>query len=353
MTPRRLHVGVAGLGRMGKRHALIFLQQVPRAQLVAVSSPDSGEREWTNLNLSPHGIGVYERYEDMLDHESLNAVCIASATSAHAPQSKQAIMAGKYVLCEKPLSANVDESVVDTAAERPDLKVVCGVSRRSDDSYRDAYHKVQQGLIGKPIIMRCQSYDVFDPSGGFVSYAEVSGGIFPDASIHDINLAVWFFGKDSKIKSVHAIGTAACYPQLRNFKDADNAIGTLEFHDGGMVSLFASRTMSGGAEDSTEIIGTHGKLVVNQQPSSNKVQLYKNGGIFHEMPQNYWERFHDAFVVQAINFTASILNGGQPLIELQSAAEVVKIGVALQEYMRTGKKILFDGLGERIDHAQL
>ncbi|KAL3296084.1 myo-inositol 2-dehydrogenase [Colletotrichum asianum] len=338
MTPRRLHVGVAGLGSMGERHALIFLQQVPRARLVAVSSPNSGERDWAKSNLSSHGVGVYEEYEDMLRHESLDAVCIASATSAHAPQSKQAIMAGKHVLCEKPLSTNVEESqsVVDTAAERPDLKVVCGFSRRFDDSYRDAYHKVQQGLIGKPIIMRCQSCDVFDPTGGFVSYAEVSGGIFPDASIHDIDLAVWFFGKDSKIKS-----------------DADNAIGTLEFHDGGMVSLFASRTMSGGAEDSTEIIGTKGKLVVNQQPSINKVQLYQNGGIFHEMPQNYWERFHDAFVVQAINFTAGILDGGQPPIELQSAAEVVKIGVALQESMRTGKKILFDGLGQRMDHAQL
>ncbi|KAJ0371507.1 hypothetical protein COL26b_009597 [Colletotrichum chrysophilum] len=111
--------------------------------------------------------------------------------------------------------------------------------------------------------------------------------------------------------------------------------------------------MSGGAEDSTEIIGTKGKLVVNQQPSINKVQLYQNGGIFHEMPQDYWERFHDAFVVQAINFTASILHGGQPLIDLQSAVVVVKIGVALQESMRTGKKVLFDRLGKRMDHAQL
>lgn len=104
---------------MGKRHALIFLQQVPRAQLVAVSSPDSGEREWANLNLSQHGVGVYERYEDMLDHESLDAVCIASATSAHAPQSRQAIMAGKHVLCEKPLSTNVEEVRVPQQQDGP------------------------------------------------------------------------------------------------------------------------------------------------------------------------------------------------------------------------------------------
>ncbi|KAF9873019.1 hypothetical protein CkaCkLH20_09529 [Colletotrichum karsti] len=355
MALHRLRVGVAGLGRMGKRHALIFLNQVPRAELVAVSSPDVKEREWAAENLAQHGVTVYEHFPDMLAHDSLEAVCIASATSAHADQSKEAIASGKHVLCEKPLSTTVEasQSVVDAALKRPDLQVVCGFSRRSDESYRDAHRKVQEGLIGTPTVMRCQSCDILDPTGAFVSYAAVSGGVFPDASIHDIDLAIWFFGKDAKIKSVHAIGTAACYRELRQYGDADNAIGMLEFHDGRMVSLFVSRTMSGGAEDSTEIIGTTGKLVVNQVPRTNSVQLYQAGGVFHQMPQNYWKRFHNAFVVQANDFTASIMDKGPPLIELTSAVEVVKIGVALQESMRTGWKICFDEHGTRIDQAHL
>ena len=156
--------------------------------------------------------------------------------------------------------------MLDTAATRPDLKVVCGFSRRSDASYGAAYEKVQQGLIGRPTVMRCQSCDILDPTGQFVSYAAVSGGVFVDSCTHDIDLALWFFGKEAKIKSVHAIGTAACHPDLRQYNDSDNAIGMMEFHDGRMVSLFASRTMAAGAEDSTEIIGTKGKLVVNMMP---------------------------------------------------------------------------------------
>ncbi|RSL90955.1 hypothetical protein CEP51_000513 [Fusarium floridanum] len=355
MLVRRLQVGVAGLGRMGKRHALIWLQQVHRADLVAVSSPDAAERQWASEELAPHGVAVYEHFADMLAHGGLEAVCIASATSAHAEQSNMAIRAGKHVLCEKPLSTTVEvsQSVLDTAATRPDLKVICGFSRRSDASYRAAYEKVEQGLIGRPTVMRCQSCDILDPTGQFVSYAAVSGGVFVDSCIHDIDLALWFFGKESKIKSVHAVGTAACHPDLRQYNDSDNAIGMMEFHDGRMVSLFASRAMAAGAEDSTEIIGTKGKLVVNMMPRVNHVHVYQAGGVLQEMPQNYWERFENAFMAQANRFAETVLDDKPSWIELESAVEVVKIGVALQESMVTGEKIWFDEKGQRVNKAQL
>ncbi|RSM15004.1 hypothetical protein CEP52_001145 [Fusarium oligoseptatum] len=316
---------------MGKRHALIWLQQVHRADLVAVSSPDAAERQWASEELAPHGVAVYEDFADMLAHGSLEAVCIASATSAHAEQSNMAITAGKHVLCEKPLSTTVEvsQSVLDAAATRPDLKVICGFSRRSDTSYRAAYEKVEQGLIGRPTVMRCQSCDILDPT------------------------ALWFFGKEAKIKSVHAVGTAACHPDLRQYNDSDNAIGMMEFHDGRMVSLFASRTMAAGAEDSTEIIGTKGKLVVNMMPRVNHVHVYQADGVLQEMPQNYWERFQNAFVTQANRFAETVLDDKPSWIELESAVEVVKIGVALQESMVTGEKIWFDEKGQRVNKAQL
>ncbi|RSL41155.1 hypothetical protein CEP53_012929 [Fusarium sp. AF-6] len=342
MPVRRLQVGVAGLGRMGKRYALIWLQQVHRADLAAVSSPDPAERQWASEELAPHGVAVYEDFADMLAHGGLEA-------------SDMAITAGKHVLCEKPLSTTVEvsQSVLETAATRPDLKVICGFSRRSDASYRAAYEKVEQGLIGRPTVMRCQSCDILDPTGQFVSYAAVSGGVFVDSCIHDIDLALWFFGKEAKIKSVHAVGTAACHPDLRQYNDSDNAIGMMEFHDDRMVSLFASRTMTAGAEDSTEIIGTKGKLVVNMMPRVNHVHVYQAGGVLQEMPQNYWERFQDAFVTQANRFAEIVLDDKPSWIELESAVEVVKIGVALQESMVTGEKIWFDEQGQRVNKAQL
>ncbi|KAH7261630.1 hypothetical protein BKA59DRAFT_504683 [Fusarium tricinctum] len=355
MPPRKLQVGVAGLGRMGKRHALNFHQNVPRAVLVAVTSPDAGEREWAAENLAPHGVAIYENYSDMISHEGLDAVCVASATAVHAEQTNAAIAAGKHVLCEKPLGTTVDisQSVVDTAATRPDLKVMCGFSRRFDASYRDAYEKTKSGLIGRPSILRSQTCDVLDPSGFFVAYAQFSGGIFVDCSIHDIDLALWFFGQESKVRSVHAVGITAVEPDLRQYNDRDNAVGIVEFYDGRIAYLYASRMMAAGQEDTTEIIGTKGKLSVNLIPVENHVRIYEQGGIRHELPQNYWGRFQAAFTREAVEFTDSVLDDKPVPIELTSAVTAVRIGAALQRSMITGNKIFFDENGNEATRASL
>lgn len=108
MAVRKLQVGVAGLGRMGKRHALNIAERVPRADLVAVSSPDENELQWARERLEPLGVTVYKNYDDMLNHPGLEAVLIASATAVHAEQSIKAIEKDKHVLCEKPLSTSVE-----------------------------------------------------------------------------------------------------------------------------------------------------------------------------------------------------------------------------------------------------
>lgn len=108
MVPPKLKVGLSGLGRMGKRHALHFLNCTPRAELVAISTPDDAEIEWVREHLGPFGVTLYKSYGDMLRHDGLQAVVIASITSVHAEQATTAINANKHVLCEKPLSTSVE-----------------------------------------------------------------------------------------------------------------------------------------------------------------------------------------------------------------------------------------------------
>ncbi|KAK6697778.1 hypothetical protein SNK05_010627 [Fusarium graminearum] len=354
MASRKLQIGVAGLGRMGKRHAQNFDQNVSRAVLVAVSSPDAEERKWAAENLA-HGVAIYENYDDMLAHQGLDAVCVASATAVHAGQTNAAIAAGKHVLCEKPLGTTVEisQSVVDAAATRPDLKVMCGFSRRFDASYRDAYEKTKAGLIGRPSILRSQTCDVLDPSGFFVAYAQFSGGIFVDCSIHDIDLAIWFFGQESKVRSVHAVGITAVEPDLRQYNDRDNAVGIVEFYDGRIAYLYASRMMAAGQEDTTEIIGTEGKISVNLIPVENHVRIHGKGGIRHQLPQNYWGRFQAAFAREAIEFTDCVLDDTPVPVELSSAVLAVRIAAALQDSMITGNKIAFDESGNEVERPRL
>jgi myo-inositol 2-dehydrogenase/D-chiro-inositol 1-dehydrogenase len=58
----------------------------------------------------PRAVGrqIYRDYDEMLTHSRLEAVCVATVTTAHADQAIKAIEAGKHVLCEKPFSTQVD-----------------------------------------------------------------------------------------------------------------------------------------------------------------------------------------------------------------------------------------------------
>lgn len=108
MPPKKLQVGAAGLGRMGKRHALNFLNRAPRSQLVAAFSTDPEEIQWAKQNLEPYGVTLYTKYEDMIQHPGLQAVVIGTATSVHAEEAIKAMEKNLHVLCEKPLSINLD-----------------------------------------------------------------------------------------------------------------------------------------------------------------------------------------------------------------------------------------------------
>lgn len=237
--------------------------------------------------------------------------------------------------------------------KNPAQKVICGFSRRFDASYRDAYSKVRSGIIGRPSVFRSQTCDKLDPSGFFVQYAQFSGGIFVDCSIHDIDLALWFFGEDSIVKSVSAVGITAVSPELRQYNDRDNAVGIVEFYGGKIAQLFCSRMMAAGQEDTTEVTGTEGKLAINTQPQSNLVNIYDSTGIRREIPPHYYGRFRDAFITEANEFTACCLDNTEVPFRLEGAVIAVKVGAALQESLITGKKIEFDELGRRIEQTQI
>lgn len=338
MTITPLRIGIAGLGRLGRRHAENLAQRVPHVQLVAACSPVPEELAWAGQTLGIEH--VYNEYTDLLGHPGLDAVFLVTPTSLHPAQIIRGLQAGKHVFCEKPLSLDLADCrrVEDEAAEHPDLKVMIGFVRRFDPSYRDAYNKIQAGLIGRPFMVRSQTADQNDPSGFFVRFAATSGGIFLDCSVHDIDLARWLLGNPVP-KRVFATGTVAIHDGLREFADVDNGLATVEFADGQIASFYASRTMAHGHETSTEIIGTAGRLAVGQNPRANRVEISDAQGVRNECTPSFYERFEDAFLHEAQEFVQAVREDRPPALTLRDATEATRIGIALRESLQ-GKRIV-------------
>jgi myo-inositol 2-dehydrogenase/D-chiro-inositol 1-dehydrogenase len=334
----RLRVGIAGLGRLGRRHAENLAKRIPRAELVAACSPVVEELVWAKDTL---GIArLHSDFEALLADREVQAVFIVTPTSMHAAQIIEALQAGKHVFCEKPLSLDLADChrVEAEAKKHPALNVMIGYGRRFDPSNHDAWDKIQAGLIGKPFLVRSQNLDLNDPSGFFVRFAPTSGGIFLDCTVHDIDLARWFLGNPRPVR-VFAAGTIALHDGLREFGDVDNGVATCEFADGKLACFYASRTMAHGHETSTEIFGTKGRLAIGENPRLNRVEISDAHGVRNECTPTFYERFEDAFLRETIHFIDAVLDDGQPALTLHDATEATRIAIALRESLHTKRAV--------------
>lgn len=230
----------------------------------------------------------------------------------------------------------------------PTQKVMCAFSRRFDASYRQAHSLISSGSHGPPVVFRSQTGDLHDTTGNFVRYAKTSGGIFVDCSIHDIDLMLWFLGEHRKLKSIQAVGVTAVHPELNAMNDRDNAVATLEFDGGKIASLYCSRMMAAGQEDATEVICERGSFRVNMEGRKDHIEIHDSHGARRELPQHYYERFREAFVTEASEFTMSCLDDVPVPISLESSVRAIEIAEALQRSLVSRKKIFFDKKGQEV-----
>jgi myo-inositol 2-dehydrogenase/D-chiro-inositol 1-dehydrogenase len=338
MAASGIRIGIAGVGRMGKRHAANLAQQVQGAALVAACSPVADELAWARDTL---GVAhVCSDYAELLAQPGLDAVFLVTPTTLHADQIIQALRAGKHVFCEKPLALNLPDCkrVEDEAAGHPGLKVMIGYVRRFDPSYRDACDKIRAGAIGRPFLVRSQTADQNDPSGFFVQYAPQSGGILLDMSVHDIDSARWLLGAFAA-RRVFATGTIAIHRGLAECGDVDNAVATIEFVDGQIAVILASRTLAHGHETLAEIIGTGGRLTIGQNPRLNRVEIADAYGVRNECTPTFYERFAEAFLLEAQEFVDVIREDRPVPLTLRDATEATRIGIAVTESLRTKRAV--------------
>jgi predicted dehydrogenase len=99
-------IGVIGCGHWGPNHIRIF-SQLPSSQMVMCADLD--EKRLAAIRALFPSIVATQNYKDILNDPSIDAVVIAVPTNFHFALAKEALEAGKNVLCEKPLSLDPQE----------------------------------------------------------------------------------------------------------------------------------------------------------------------------------------------------------------------------------------------------
>ena len=336
MSSLPLKVGIAGLGRLGKRHAQALAFNTRHCELVAACSPVAAERDWARSELGVETL--HSDFDAFVRDPQLDAVILVTPTSLHAEQTIAALDAGKHVFVEKPLALNVPdcERVEAVARRHPKLVAMVGFVRRFDASYANAKAQIDAGGIGKPFLVRSQTCDMNDPSGFFVGYSAQSGGIYMDCSVHDIDLARWMLGNPKALRAF-ASGTIALHPGLAEHGDVDNGLAIVEFEGGARAVFYASRTFAHGHETSTEVIGTEGKLEVGHGAARDRVVTSDAQGVRQRSVVDFFERFAGAFQSEMAAFVAACRGEKALTLTLSDATEATRIGLAITRSLRSGQ----------------
>ena len=287
-----LNIGVIGCGAIGRDHIRRLTDIVPGCQVVACA--DYFEESANKVAAQYEGMKVYKTGEELIHAPEVQAVVITSSDPSHAGYVLEALKAGKFVFCEKPLAQNAGDCekiiAAETAHGRRLLQV--GFMRRYDHSYQVAKKKMENGDIGDVILVRCYSQDPISIIEGTLEYAPRSGGQFIDMSIHDFDLIRWLTG--SEVKELWATGGCYEFKQYKDWDDGDNVSGLMKMENDAMAFFFAGRAAAHGSHVETEIVGTRGTLRIASVPTDSLVEVMSQHGVCRECYQDFITRWHDA-----------------------------------------------------------
>jgi predicted dehydrogenase len=122
MAGQKIRTAVVGTGFMGRVH-LEMLRRVEHVEIAAIAGRNTAAAEALGSAFAvPHA-----NWEAVLSDPTINAVDLCTPNALHFAQAKEALLAGKHVLCEKPLATRVEEAeeLVALATEKDLRNAVC------------------------------------------------------------------------------------------------------------------------------------------------------------------------------------------------------------------------------------
>jgi predicted dehydrogenase len=290
-------LGVIGVGRWGPNLLRNFHNH--RTSTVAMVADRDQRRRAQIAELYPD-VPVIADADAILRAEAIDAVAIATPTSTHFALVKQALLADKHVMVEKPLTDNVAEAeeLGDLAKERGLVLLVGHVFL-----YNPAVEQVKRYLAGDLLGSPYYISMVRTNLGPIRTDVNASW----DLASHDISMANYWLG--SAPTAVSAIGGTWINEGI-----PDAVFATLHYPGGVLVSIEVSWLNPRKVRDVT-IVAEHKMLTLDDTNPSEPIRIYDK----HVVDKRVREG-----VVDTLHGFRSLVHEGEILIPQISAGEPLK-----------------------------
>jgi predicted dehydrogenase len=324
-----VRVGIVGYGMMGKAHSYAYtaapvmrsLPCRPRLQVISGRDPDKVSRA-----AAAYGFENWiTDWRELVQRPDVDIVDICTPPGTHAEIAAAAAVAGKAVICEKPLAVSYAQAqtALDAVSRARVLNAV-GFNYRRLPAVSLMKRMVDEGAVGKVRLWRASwlSDEFVDPKIPFDWRFDrnVGGSTIADLGSHLVDMALWMVGDVAEVSAQsetfvreRSNAQGAGFTAV-TVDDASSAL--LRFKSGARGTLEMARTAVRRPCDFTiEINGETGTLVFAYERLNEL--LYGDGGDApgmygmrriraehetHPYARNWWP------VGQGVGYGASFVN---------------------------------------------
>ena len=287
MGSKVTRVGLLGLGRAGSFH-LQSLRLLENAYVEAVYDVDADKAKQV---ASHHACLAAKSADEIFDLPSIDAVIVATPTNAHYEFALKAIQAGVPVLTEKPLAQTLEQ--IDSCfeeAKKNSVPLFVAFQRRFDESFASLIQAVRNGEVGQLQYVRSVSRDNPVPS---MEYIKISGGIYHDCMVHDLDMVAQIVGE----KPTHMSSFASSFIRgIGSQDDFDNVVASLFFPSGVTAMVDVNRKSVYGYDQRLEAFGDGGMLQADNWHTTSVTRAAESGCTRPPVDFSFPTRYEQAYV---------------------------------------------------------
>lgn len=259
------------------------------------------------------------KYEDVLALPDIQAVIIATPTTAHAPMVRQALTRGLHVFCEKPLTLTAAESEELAALARSrGLIAQVGYHNRFIGTFNEVKRLIDSGALGRITHVQAEAYGpvVLKPTKPtWRGKAGQGGGCLYDYAAHPLNLVNWYFGRPEAC-------TGAMLKSGYSAEVDDEVYAALTFSGGLTAQLSVNWSDPSVRKMTTRISiwGEGGKIYADRQ----EIQVFLTGNA--PVPEGYGEGWTVKYITELTPPVSFYLRGEEYSAQLEAFGEAIKAG---------------------------
>ena len=205
----QVQYGMIGTGSRGS-YLLKHLKHIDTGRCVAICDLEQAalDRGAATIGNNPK---TYKDYRQMLDRKDLDAIFVITPLYVHYPITRDVLLSGRHVFCEKCLVFKPEEvhGLRALAAQHPKQILQTGLQRRYSYFYQLVKSMVDKGILGNVHHIHAQWHrnQINKPSvlwtmkpGGrgnvynWRLFREFSGGLPAELTSHQVDISDWMFG---------------------------------------------------------------------------------------------------------------------------------------------------------------